>query len=383
MNCSTCRYELSQCLDGRLPSGRRTLVMQHVAECQACAGFWSELQAAQQLILQLPTQRVGDTFREQLWERVRAGEGTPDAVFREPIPLASKLRYATTGAAAAAIVLATAMWWHRTRGSAANDIVTFAPSGDAVALAPRDATHDPLPPVDTSPLLNAARPLTADLVAVEAAKQLQQHYQLTSAAIRELDASDPSAPQHAFAVQRVFDNAVDLRHLCELLIELRDRDRLSFRDSQVDVDLRVAAANLDDQRLQVRTLDTVRNVVAPTVLSTSRLGGIVRTILVTPTMNPGEEADVVFRLATQRPEVIEKLFIVFRPGDPGAPPGELRIGSGLSWLFDECGPGLVAPLSEIDAANGRLWLQRAGTSQRPVRVRLEVEGRSANPPKGK
>ena len=47
MNCTTCRYELSQCLDGRLPSGRRTVVMQHAETCEACGQFWAELQAAQ------------------------------------------------------------------------------------------------------------------------------------------------------------------------------------------------------------------------------------------------------------------------------------------------------------------------------------------------
>ena len=58
MNCNTCRYELSQCLDGRLPSGRRAVVMQHVDGCEVCSAFWAELQAAQQLTLQLPKERV-------------------------------------------------------------------------------------------------------------------------------------------------------------------------------------------------------------------------------------------------------------------------------------------------------------------------------------
>ena len=87
MNCSTCRYELSQCLDGRLPSGRRTLVLQHAESCSECGAFWTELQAAQQLTLQLHQPRVSPGFRDQLWERIRAGEGTPEAVFHEPVPL--------------------------------------------------------------------------------------------------------------------------------------------------------------------------------------------------------------------------------------------------------------------------------------------------------
>lgn len=41
MNCNTCRFELSQCLDGRLASGRRAIVMQHAADCEECAAFWT------------------------------------------------------------------------------------------------------------------------------------------------------------------------------------------------------------------------------------------------------------------------------------------------------------------------------------------------------
>ena len=90
MNCNTCQYELSQCLDGRLPSGRRAVVMQHIASCESCDTFWKELQAAQQLVLRLPREKVSSSFREQLWERIRAGEGTPDAVFGEAVPMLAK-----------------------------------------------------------------------------------------------------------------------------------------------------------------------------------------------------------------------------------------------------------------------------------------------------
>src|SRR5262245_52243425 len=111
MNCTTCRYELSQCLDGRLPSGRRTIVLQHASQCEGCGTFWAELQAAQRLTLRLQRPRVSESFRESLWARVQAGEGTPDAVFREPVPLLAKLRYALTGAAAAAAALLCVTWF--------------------------------------------------------------------------------------------------------------------------------------------------------------------------------------------------------------------------------------------------------------------------------
>ena len=105
MSCHTFQHDLSQCLDGRLPSGRRQVVMDHVASCDACSQFWTELQSAQELVLRLPRQRVSRDFREQLFERIETGEGTPSAVFGEPVPLMNKVRYVLTGAAAAAAVL--------------------------------------------------------------------------------------------------------------------------------------------------------------------------------------------------------------------------------------------------------------------------------------
>src|SRR5688572_9620068 len=177
MNCSTCRYELSQCLDGRLPSGRRSLVMQHVEQCRDCSDFWNELQAAQQLILQLPREHVGSGFRDQLFERIRAGEGTPDAVFREPVPLWAKVRYAFTGAAAAAVLLAAALWL---RGSdpqglqpLQNHVATpEQPDARGEGVAHTVGTDAMLahgaPSFYDNPLMAATQRLTTDVVALEA-----------------------------------------------------------------------------------------------------------------------------------------------------------------------------------------------------------------------
>ena len=49
MNCRTAHYELSLNLDGRLPSGRHAMLMEHVDGCGPCATLWKELQAAQSL----------------------------------------------------------------------------------------------------------------------------------------------------------------------------------------------------------------------------------------------------------------------------------------------------------------------------------------------
>jgi hypothetical protein len=79
--------------------------MAHLTGCDSCQELWSELQKAQELALSLPSESVSHDFRDSLFERIRAGEGTPEAIFNEPVPKLVKLRYLATGAAAAAVLL--------------------------------------------------------------------------------------------------------------------------------------------------------------------------------------------------------------------------------------------------------------------------------------
>lgn len=105
MSCSRFHFLLSQNLDGRLSSTRREALLDHLAECSDCAHLADEMREAQRLALNLPREAVGAGFRESLWERIQAGEGTPEATFHEPVPLTTRLRYVATGAAAAALFL--------------------------------------------------------------------------------------------------------------------------------------------------------------------------------------------------------------------------------------------------------------------------------------
>jgi hypothetical protein len=97
---------MSPAIDGRLPSRQRELLLTHMTRCMACARSWHEMRAAQELALGLEPLCVGADFRTGLWERIGAGEGAPELALREPIPLASKVRYVAAGAAAAACMLA-------------------------------------------------------------------------------------------------------------------------------------------------------------------------------------------------------------------------------------------------------------------------------------
>lgn len=361
MNCNTCRYELSQCLDGRLPSGRRTVVMQHADECAECGTFWAELQAAQRLTLQLPRTRVSADFRDSLWERIKAGEGTPAAVFREPVALVTKVRYALTGAAAAAVVLWGAMWL-RADGAPSRDELAHVDrtSLDRANLdRPGITVRQPAVIAGEEPsatelfgessLTSATRPLTFDLVAVETAKQLEQRHATTMLALRNLRSGDTDK---GAAIDRVFESADELNAFAEVLLDMRDRGRLWFTDHDVEPALRYTVSLLGKSRRLERSVDTVRNMVAPALDSSPRLGSISRRIMTVPTVDPSEEMEVLANMNRHRPDIFPKLFVIIGSADAA-----MRFGAprpfGTFRMTDECGTFLVAPLSELEARDLR------------------------------
>ncbi len=366
MNCNTCRYELSQCLDGRLPSGRRAVVMQHADDCAECGVFWAELQAAQRLTLQLPRTRVSADFRDALWDRIKAGEGTPAAVFREPVALVTKVRYALTGAAAAAVVLWGAMWLRPDGATSRDEIAGVDRAGlerpGITARQPAIVAGDgPRATESFEDMFSATRRLTFDLVAVEAAKQLEQRHATAMLALRNLR-SGPA--DNDLAVNRVFESADELNAFAEVLLDMRDRDRLWFTDQDVEPALRYTVSLLGSSRHVERNLDTVRNLVVPALNRSPRLASISRQIMTPPTVDPREEMDVLANLNRHRPDIFPKLFVIVGNADA------MRFGAprpfGTFRMTDECGTVLVAPISEIEARDQR----------RRIEVQIAVPPRS-------
>src|SRR5262249_32247088 len=130
-------------------------------------------------VLRLARQPVSRDFRESLFERIGAGEGTPPAVFQETVPLPTKIRYVLTGAAAAALVLvgATLMRNKLEPGAAGAEAPVNVAKAPA-RLTPRtDAGSADVASFASLPSVQA---LTPDLVAVEAAKAFQSRYTWTS-----------------------------------------------------------------------------------------------------------------------------------------------------------------------------------------------------------
>lgn len=371
MNCNTCRYELSQCLDGRLPSGRRAVVMQHTASCETCAAFWEELQAAQRLTLRLPREKVGESFREQLWDRIRAGEGTPDAVFREPVPVLVKVRYSMTGAAAAAAVLLFGLWLHDPAGvvtlpdeetvAVADDeaqparplVASEPPTGDEPVTVSESHRSEPSgwAPRNPTPMLTAAQPFSVNLLAREAARQIESRYDSVNLNLRQLRAGERRSRQALdtqIIVDRILSDAGELRVFAEVLLDLRDHHTLSFPDPDVGAELRLVANTFDGARLQHPSLATVHHFIVPTVQQSPRLARISRHIAVTP-LDPYEEAATLVQFNTQRPEIFPKLFIVFGQGDEISPEFGLFRRNHLFRFEDVCGANFVAPRSVVEA----------------------------------
>jgi len=353
MNCNTCQYELSQCLDGRLPSGRRAVVMQHIASCESCDTFWKELQAAQQLVLRLPREKVSSSFREQLWERIRAGEGTPDAVFGEAVPMLAKIRYSLTGAAAAAAILMLALWLND--GEDGNRILDTAGDASSTEIADNSGNNEirvgPMtldtPRIDPLAMLTEARPLTASLVAGETARQFEDSYFAVNHSLRQL-----SQQRDSGIVERILSNASDMHDFAAVLLELHDQDHLSFRSPEVAADLRIVTRLLGQASKRQNSFETVQDFVAPAIEDSQRLGNMTRQIRVTPpgSIDPGKEAAILVRITTLQPQVLPKLFIVYGRGD------QVSQNSGPFFrqnvfqfqIEDPCGVGYVAPRSRIE-----------------------------------
>jgi len=393
MNCTTCRFELSQCLDGRLPSGRRAIVMQHAETCATCSQFWTELQAAQQLTLRLRTSRVSPGFREELWERIRAGEGTPEAVFHEPVPALTKLRYALTGAALAAGLLLGASWLRSDDTAGLAPVADDPIAGHTKSQLPGDApnglqprSHDRVQthsgqfstlasagdgsPMFGDPLFASTQRLTPGLLAVETAKQLEQRYGEAMLALQRCEAAPD---QSADAAQLAWRKADEFQSLGEVLLDLRNRQRLSFRDQEVDADLRFAVNILRQGQRGQRNEHTARVVVGE-ALRSSRLGTLSRTIWVAPAFDAREDMDLLVDLTTQRPEVFRQLFFVV-PSPTGASHDFPGLPTDTVFLLhDVCGPSWVAPRSEVTMREA-LRILELRLQNEPVQLQIEIGSR--------
>lgn len=358
MNCRTSQFELSQCLDGRLASGRRSAVMDHVESCDACAHFWGELQRAQNLVLRMPRQRVSGDFHERLFERIQSGEGTPEAVFHEPVPMATKVRYVLTGAAAAAAVLvAVGLLRGRHDGVSEPEQISRAATGvgngssvagSSVASSVADvhATPANADRIDTSvdmagpraqlwSGMQAVSPATPGMVATEAARHFQSSFESTNDYARNFAARPSPGIAH-----NLCNNALELKQYGSLLIDLRDRDHLNFSDRKIDADLHDLVASLDGEALRQQHYDAVaRQVVLPVLQRVGSLRRLQHSLFIRPEPSPLEQTQLVWRIYEEQRDTLTRMFVIL----PGADLDSLRwpAPGRLYSIAGECGPLLL------------------------------------------
>lgn len=370
MNCRTCQHELSEYLDGRLASGRRTQVLDHLAACDECTRAFAELQRAQAAVQRLTRHHTGADFRARLFARIEAGEGTPPAVFREPIPLLAKVRYTLTGAAAAAALVVVASLLRDRNAVETLPSGTSAPAvvaSNATPKAPATVTTaahpavlaganqepdyvasaeaSPLAPRSSDSFLGAVKPLTPDLLAVETARQFEQRHQWTS---RRLSLLGRGAFDDTMAA-RIRDDAQSLARLGGVLTELREARCLTFADPEVDTDLRVFMTLIDSERLgRAEPLaQVVRDVVEPAMRKSPNLGRIASAIAVTPATNRMTQDEQVLRITRAWPELIDQIFFVLPDGAENGQFDPLQLSRTFRFR-SECGTIFVAPMSEVE-----------------------------------
>ncbi len=339
--------------------------MSHAESCPSCGQFWLDLQAAQELTLNLKNTEASCNFRDGLWQRIHAGEGTPSAVFDEQVPLWNKVRYALTGAAAAAALLIGTTFLTKEQDETNNafrrtasvsdvdqnsgsidqsqpqpaNLVSNGPSLRGTRL---QGTMQPRRAVQPS-LMQSAKQLDMEVLAVEAARQLEERFATAALGIRMMDKGESNRD---VAIAQILESAQEMRGFGEVLVDLREHETLYFIDASIDAELDYAVKMLTRaSEDQMPGAQTIESFVAP-VLKSGGLANVSRAITLKPT-NQRQQQQVIFRVNSMRPEVFSKLFVIL--GKP-----EQRHPSAAFILDGDCDIFWVAPRSEIQRNSLRI-----------------------------
>ncbi len=311
MNCRECQRDMSPCLDGRLPSGRRSVVMQHLKTCEECNQLWGEFQRAQELVLRLPVRGVGPDFHQRLWDRIKAGEGSPEAVFREPMPWLTKSRYVFTGAAAVALLLVMLNgWFPGTRqGSLLED------SELITGLTPT--------PVSES------KPLVPAMLAQEAAKAVARDYRTLNLSLRRLEQLPPDRLDES-TLRIICDSAGAVKDVARFLLWMHRSQHLGL-PREMEFKLRFAESSLDVSKLKlIRNPQELTDTLSPVIVQLRSLELLPRQIMVRPVYAWEEQHEFEMRigeLLRQDREFLEYLHIQF-PGQSALLFPKLELSNG-------------------------------------------------------
>lgn len=235
MSCNETQLQMSLCLDGRLPAGSRATVLAHIAGCADCERVWTDLQKAQDLVLNLPVQKTSRDFRQTLWARIESGEGAPEVRLAEPVTIMAKARYVLAGAAAAAVLLVSGklLMSERTKPLASSDAPQIIAKADPIVDDTAKGLH-PKPRLapDTNAQVIDFNPATlASTFAERTARNVRT--------LRSRLCAGTSQPPSSFVEPEVRTAIDDLRSSAEVVRWLRDSGLLGDLPPEVDADLRI------------------------------------------------------------------------------------------------------------------------------------------------
>lgn len=249
--------ELSLHLDGRLPSGRREAILDHLADDPESARVFAEMDRASELARSLPGQVVSPNFARDLWDRVRSGEGTPDASFREPLPLLVKTRYVLAGAAAAALVILGVNLFARTTtpltapSEVTGQLASGSPTERSIPEAPSAPSSESTHPNGLRPVGLASMASFPDvLMPVTAWSVTRAGHSEWVGAMRDLKERFPSAERRlatvAFdEVAQQIEPVVERARGSMLVMRWLQNERIVKLQPDIDVTLRIAEQIID------------------------------------------------------------------------------------------------------------------------------------------
>ena len=258
MSCNEHQLQMSLCLDGRLPAGSRAVVLAHIASCGDCDRVWTDLQKAQDLVLNLPVQKTSRDFRQTLWARIEAGEGAPEVKLTEPVGAWTKARYVLAGAAAAALLIISSKLLltplvaptEKTRPEVIAKVDSPEPAAGASAAGASDtALHPKAPFAGNSTVISFDEDAPRQLAGMFAQRTVRSVRTLRN----RLCANNVPVP-NSFVEPEIQAAVAELRTAIDVMRWLREDGLLAELPRDVETDLqlitRVAAGTADSKMIQ-------------------------------------------------------------------------------------------------------------------------------------
>lgn len=121
MNCQHAQKDMGQALDRRLPQSEQRAFQEHILSCKPCRLEFDRHQKLQTWTRALPSARPAQDFSQRLFDRIQSGEGSPDGILTEPVPISRKLRIFAAGAVTAAALMLGAFLIQDTLSGPRND----------------------------------------------------------------------------------------------------------------------------------------------------------------------------------------------------------------------------------------------------------------------